>query len=45
MEVRLERLPSMRAARVHALGKNPEEDAWRKMEAGRWRPGRGPWGS
>ena len=33
MEVRLERLPAMRAAHVHAFGESPEEDAWRKMEA------------
>jgi len=33
MEVRLERLESMRAAHVHVLSEAPEEDAWRKMEA------------
>ena len=33
MEVRLERLPAMRAAHVHAFSENPEEDAWRIMEA------------
>jgi DNA gyrase inhibitor GyrI len=33
MKVRLERLPTMRAAHVHAFGERPEEDAWRKMEA------------
>jgi DNA gyrase inhibitor GyrI len=33
MEVRLERLPAMRAAHVHAFSESPEEDAWRKMEA------------
>jgi hypothetical protein len=33
MEVRLERLPAMRVAHVHAFSESPEEDAWRKMEA------------
>jgi effector-binding domain-containing protein len=33
LEVRLERLPAMRAAHVHAFSESPEEDAWGKMEA------------
>jgi len=33
MEVRVERLETMRAAHVHAFSETPEEDAWRKMEA------------
>ena len=33
MEVRLERLETMRAAYVHAFSETPEEDAWRKMVA------------
>ena len=33
MRVRLERLPTMRAAHVHAFSGSPEEDSWRKMEA------------
>jgi AraC family transcriptional regulator len=32
-DVRVDRLPAMRAAYVHSSGENPEEDAWRKMEA------------
>jgi len=31
MEVRLERLETMRAAHVHAFSETPEEDAWKKM--------------
>ena len=33
MEVRLERLETMRAAHVHAFSESPEEDAWKKMVA------------
>ena len=32
MEVRLERLDTMRAAHVHAFSENPEEDAWEIIE-------------
>jgi DNA gyrase inhibitor GyrI len=39
MDVRLERLPAMRAAHVHVFSESPEEDAWRKMEA--WAEPRG----
>lgn len=31
MEVRLERLGTMRAAYTHAFSETPEEDAWKKM--------------
>lgn len=33
MEVRLERLETMRAAYTHAFSQRPEEDAWKKIEA------------
>jgi len=33
MEVRLERLKTMRVANTHVLSDSPEEDAWKKMEA------------
>lgn len=33
MEIRVERLETMRAAYVHAFSETPEEDAWGKMEA------------
>ena len=33
MEVRLERLETMRAANTHVLSDSPEEDAWKKIEA------------
>ena len=39
MDVRLERLPAMRAAHVHVFSESPEEDAWRKIEA--WAEARG----
>lgn len=39
IDVRLERLPAMRAAHVHVFSESPEEDAWRKMEA--WAEPRG----
>ena len=39
MDVKLERLPTMRAAHVHVFSESPEEDAWRKMEA--WAEARG----
>ena len=33
MEVRLERLETMRAANTYVLSETPEEDAWKKIEA------------
>ena len=33
MNVRLERLETMRVAHTHAFSEQPEEDAWTKMEA------------
>jgi len=32
MEVRLQKLETMRAAHAHALSDTPEEDAWKKIE-------------
>jgi len=32
MEVRIERLETMRVAHTHVLSKNPEEDAWKKIK-------------
>ena len=39
MEVRLERLETMRAAHVHAFSETPEEDAWKKLTS--WAKPRG----
>lgn len=39
MEIRLERLETMRVAHVHVLSETPEEDAWEKMVA--WAKPRG----
>ena len=39
MEVRLERLETMRAAHVHVFSESPEEDAWKKLAS--WAKPRG----
>ena len=33
IKVRIDRLETMRAAHINVLSENPEEDAWKKMEA------------
>jgi hypothetical protein len=34
LKIRIERLETMRAAHIHVLSENPEEETW-----GRWRTG------